>query len=206
MGFRMDLNLNILKSFSFSFKSDYLVGMNVPANSARRDAAYDTVVALLQEDIMPLGKEERLRKYTKALELLADARETAHLVSSDSSKKTSDLYEQYLNLLIDTMQAAASLLNHELILQAEEKGMQGFIGNKYSSQSKQSDEIFSKSEGEIFKTIVELVRIAESPIRNLRAGFTRKFNEEEEERYRKAKKEFTRMYSETTAQEGGGEA
>lgn len=196
----MDLNLNILKNLSFSFKSDYLVGMNVPANSARRDAAYDTVVILLQEDIISLSKEERLSKYTRALELLGDARETAHLVSSDNSKKSSDLYEQYLDLLIDTVQAAASLLNHELVLQAEEKGMQGFIGNKYSSQSKLSNEIFSKSEGEIFKTIVELVKIAEIPIKNLRASFIRKFNEEEDERYRKAKKEFCRMYSETAVQ------
>lgn len=198
----MDLNLNILKNLSFSFRSDYIVGMNVPANSARRDAAYDTVVELLQEDVMSLGKNERLCKYTRVLELLGDARETAHLVSSDNSKITSDLYEQYLNLLIDTVQAAASLLNHELVLQSEEKGMQGFIGNKYSSQSKQSDEIFSKSEGEIFKTIVELVKIAESPIKNLRASFIRKFNGEEDERYRKAKKEFCRMYSETATQKG----
>ncbi len=192
----MDLRLNILKNKSLTFKADYLVRLNIPAHSARRDMAYDNAISILCPDLMSLPKEERLSKYERVSSLLNEARETAHIISSCLVKKNySDPYEQYLILLIDTIKAAASLLNHEIVLQSEKKEMEVFIGGDYASQAKMTDKIFCQSESDIFKNILELVKIANAPINNFRNNCIRKFNEDENERYRKASSEFSILYS-----------
>jgi hypothetical protein len=181
-------------------KSDYLVVMNIPAYSARRDAAYDLVASLLVPEIMTFEKERRSKVYQSALKLLGEAMEATHAIAGGMVPEGAvDPYEQYLILLVDTIQASSSMLNHELMLQAEEKDLRYFIGGEFASQAKLTDQIFTQSESDIFKCVCSLMKAAESAIRQFRDKGLRKFGEEDRERYDRAFKEFHSVYSQEEA-------
>ncbi len=193
-----------MRKSSSGAKKDYLVVMNIPAYSARRDVAYDLAVSLLVPEIMSFDKERRLGMYQSALRLLGDAMDATHAISGGGAAfggEAADPYEQYLILLTDTIQASSSMLNHELILQAEEKDLRYFIGGEFASQVKLTDQIFTKSESEIFNCICSLVKAAESAIRQFRDRGLRKFGEEDRERYEKAFREFQSVYSQELARQ-----
>ncbi len=192
----MVLGFNMLKSKPAAFKTDYLVRLNVPAFCARRDMAYDSAIRMLGNNLSSLPKRDRLKRYATISRLLDEAKETAHMiVSSSGTGEYTDPYEQYLILLVDTLQAATSLLKHEIMLEDEEKEMGVFIGKNYLAQSKLTDKIFSQSEQDILLNIIELVKAAELPIGNFRKNSLKKFSEDELERYNKAGGEFSKLYS-----------
>lgn len=187
---------NILRSkVSAQQNVDYLVRLNVPALCARRDMAYDCATKMLSKNLMELSKPKRLEEYEKIARLLDEAKEIAHMVSSCTVRKDyADTYEQYLTLLSDSLQAATSLLRHEVVLIKEEKEMAVFIGGEYINQARQVDKLFSQSEAEIFYNILELIKIAAKPILAYRNTTIKKFSSDDSERYKKAALQFEQLY------------
>lgn len=177
---------------------DYLVIMNIPAMAARRDAAYDRAVNLLGLDLFSLAKESRNELYKIVLQLLDIAIEMteAVLCSSDNpGEMENDPNIHYLLLLNDTIRAASSLLNHEIILFKEKKDLGNFIGGEFSDQVKSTDLIFLDSETDILKCIKDLIKVAAPAIDRYRAKCVKKLYKDDVDRYNRSLKEFQGVYS-----------
>lgn len=175
-----------------------LAMMNVPALMARRDAAYDRAVELLEQNIFSHSEEERRIVYEGVLELLNVCIEnTKAIINPAKNKDTLGAMLQYLVLLNDTVRSANVLVKHELIMLREERDISMFIGKKAQSQFRAADKIFSNSEMNIFHSITELIDIAASAIKRYRAVRLRAFDKSNLDRYKKALTEFNLLYRKT---------
>lgn len=192
-----------LKKVTFSsskaerFSQDHLITMNVPVIMARRDAAYDRAVYLLGRPLFSFPEKTRSELYGCILKLLNIAIEAGRSISlpyEPTEKQTADPINQYLLLLIDTVQAAFALVNHELILFQEKEDLSHFIGKKVTTQIKNTDEIFCNSEMNIYHCINELIELSETAMTRFREGYKRSFSKENRDRYEKSLKESTELY------------
>lgn len=177
---------------------NHLVIMNTPVLMARRDAAYKRASLLLREHLFSYTEEGRHQIYVSVLELLNIAEDmTREIISPlrghNSGAKGPML--QYLKLLNDTVQAAATLVKHELVLFQDEKDLTSFLGKDISNQFRSTDEIFSNSEMSIYHCIIELSEIAEPAIERYRDMRKRSFAKNDLNRYKKAFSEFSALYS-----------
>lgn len=179
------------------FSQDHLITMNVPVMMARRDAAYDRAVYLLKKPLFSFPEKTRSELYGCILKLLNIAIEAERSISlpyESTGKQAVDPINQYLVLLIDTVQAAFALVNHELILFQEKKDLSNFIGKKVTMQMRDTDEIFCNSEMDIYHCINELIELSEAAITKYRETHKRTFSKENRDRYEKALKESTELY------------
>ncbi len=180
------------------FGSSQLARINRAPLMARRDAAYDRAVALLRVPLFSYPEEVRSELYEAVLKLLYIAGNTGRALNESyesDGDKIPDPVNQYLILLIDTVRAAMTLVDHELIMFKEEKELSSFIGSDITTQIRSADEVFSNSELNIYQCITELIELADkSIVRNREIG-KRDFAKEDIERYNKALKEYTDLYS-----------
>ena len=178
----------------------HLAMMNVPAMMARRDAAYARVVHLLREHLFGFTEKNRCQIYDGVLELLdvaIDITDTIIPVSKSQKKDQPNAILQYLVLLKDTVNAAAGLVRHEIILYKEEHDLSNFIGSEIANQFQSADEVFSDSEMNIFRCISELVEIAEPAMNRARENRKRSFSKNDLDRYNKALEEFQGLYNQS---------
>lgn len=174
---------------------NFLTTMNIPTITARLNAAYDQAIETFYKNTLPGNHEERNSTYKSVLTLLeitVSARQEMRNASEIRDQR--DLFSQYLLLLRDTIQAASSLLVHEIMLSQEEEHLSSFLGNEISSQFKTADKIFNDSELNIIQATTELIKIATPVIIKNREKTIKNFSSEDLERYQKAFKEFTDLY------------
>lgn len=174
---------------------NFLTIMNIPTITARQNAAYDQAVATFYRNKFSGNHEERSLIYKSTLTLLEitiSARK--ELSNSPEIRGKKDLFFQYLLLLRDTIQAASSLLTHEIMLSKEEEHISSFIGNQVSGQFKSADRIFTDSEINITHTTTELIKLATPVIIRNREKTIKNFSAEDLGRYHKALSEFTDLY------------
>ena len=178
-------------------KFDTLAHLNVPALTGRIDAAYDQAISIFTHNVFSKNQEERRNIYKSTLRLLDIALDARHSLSFFPSHYESkkDPLAQYLLLLKDTIQAAYTLITHEMIIFQEEKQLSSFIGNEISSQLKSVDEIFTNSELSICQSTTELIQKAAPAISRYRERILKEFNQDELIRYKKSFNEFISIYN-----------
>ena len=175
-----------------------LATMNVPPLMARRDAAYDRAIELLEQNMFSHTEEERRVIYEGVIELLnVSIDNTKAIINPTKTKDTFGAMLQYLILLNDTVRSANVLVKHELIMLREERDISNFIGKKAQSQFRAADKIFSNSEMNIFHSITELIDIAAPAIKKYRSFRLRTFGKNNLDRYNKALNEFKLLYRKT---------
>lgn len=180
-------------------KVDTLAHLNVPALIGRIDAAYDQAISIFSNNVFSKNQEERKNIYKTTLKLLDIALGARHSLSFFPShyEGTKDPLAQYLLLLKDTIQAAHTLITHEMIIFQEEKQLSNFIGSEISSQLKSVDEIFTNSELGICQSTTELIQKAAPAINRYRERILKDFNQDELIRYKKSFNEFISIYNNT---------
>ncbi|MEI6056159.1 MAG: hypothetical protein WCR55_08895 [Lentisphaerota bacterium] len=174
---------------------NFLTIMNVPTITARQNAAYDQAVATFYANTFSGNHEARSFIYKSVLTLLEitiSARK--ELSNSPEIRGKKDPFFQYLLLLRDTIQAASSLVTHEIMLSKEEEHLSSFIGNEISDQFKSADRIFTDSELNIIRTTTELIKLATPVIIRNREKTIKNFSSEDSGRYQKAFIEFSDLY------------
>lgn len=177
-----------------------LITMNIPAWVARRDAAYGRAVKLLKEHVFTLSEQQRRELYKAVLKLLGIAIDATRSIGAVTlPQKKMDKSEggpilQYLLLLNDTVNAAHALVNHEVILEKDEKDLTNFIGGDISNQFLSSEEVFSNSEMNIYHSINDLLDVAKASITKFQDYRRRSFSKSDFERYNKSLAEFQTLY------------
>jgi hypothetical protein len=174
-----------------------LIRMNLPANTARRDCAYDRATHLLREHLFSLPEKERCRIYRTILDLLQttiDLSLNIAIIEKPDTSPEQDPLVQYLNILRSTVNAAFAMVRHELELIQDENALASFIGAEASSHFVTTEEICNTSEMNIFQTISELLDAADQAVRRNREQCRRAFDKNDSKRYSKALAEFTLAY------------
>ncbi len=181
-------------------KRETLVTINLAPLMARRDAAYERALELISDDLFSHSDEKRSEIYQSIASLLEIAIEASKITSkptrhSENPEERAIL--QYLLLLNDTVQAAARLAKHEVILYEDENALSDFIGEEITSQFRSADEVFSDSEMNVFHCIQDLIEIANISVKRNREYGKKNFSKPEQARYDKAYMEFEDLYSKT---------
>jgi len=180
-------------------KKSYLVTMNIPAQMARRDTAYDTAVSLIREHLFSYTEEKRSEIYRDILRLLDDVITITEIITSKKSgeKKesgTEGIYD-YFVILNDTIKAAASLVGHELAIYQDENRLSEILGSDLTAQIRTTDEVFSNSEMNIYHCIIELVDLAEPAVKKYREYWKKSFSKTNQGRYTKSLSEFETVFN-----------
>ncbi|OGV35089.1 MAG: hypothetical protein A2020_15500 [Lentisphaerae bacterium GWF2_45_14] len=180
-------------------KKSYLVMINIPAQMARRDTAYDIAVKLIREHLFAYTEEKRSEIYGGILKLLGEVVSITELVTfkKTGEKKgsgTEGMYD-YFVILNDTVKAAASLARQELAIYKDEGRLSEILGADVSSQIRTTDEVFSNSEMNIYHCIIELVDLAEPTVKKYREYWKKSFSKTNQSRYTKSFSEFETIYN-----------
>jgi hypothetical protein len=201
MQLRPLFHLEVLSRFKKSIfgpgeeESNALALINLPAYMARRDAAYDRAVALLKECKFDTAEERRASVYAAIIKLLNEAAESSRLSGLGSLREEEDALRQYFLLLVNTLHAASSLLNHELTIFNEENILAGFIGrDNLDRQFKSADDIFSAGELNLFHSVRDIMEIAGEKITKLREQAKKQLPKGSLIRYDKAYSEHRKIY------------
>ncbi len=183
--------------------SSHIVDMNTPALVARREAAYERIVALLHTQLLNHSEVGRILIYSSVLELLSvtiDATKYIYPMSKTKKISREKLDEnnpmlRFLKLLRDTVKASYSLVKHEIILSKNEKNLSEFLGEELSMPIKSTDQIFSESEKNIYYAIVDIITVANKAITKYTKARIKTFSKQDKGKYNKAYIEFKRLYS-----------
>jgi len=180
-------------------KKSYLVMMNIPAQMARRDAAYDMAVKLIREHLFAYSEEKRSDIYTVILRLLGEVISLTEIITFKKSGEKKDsapegVYD-YFVILNETVKAASSLVRHELAIYQDEGRLSEILGADLSSQLRSTDEVFSNSEMNIYHCVIELVDLAEPIVKKYREYWKKSFSKTNQSRYVKSFSEFESIFT-----------
>ena len=188
-------------------KKSYLVMMNIPAQMARRDAAYDMAVKLIREHLFAYSEEKRSDIYTVILRLLGEVISLTEIITFKKSGEKKDsapegVYD-YFVILNETVKAASSLVRHELAIYQDEGRLSEILGADLSSQLRSTDEVFSNSEMNIYHCVIELVDLAEPIVKKYREYWKKSFSKTNQSRYVKSFSEFESIFTTFIPDEAG---
>jgi hypothetical protein len=191
------INLLSLGEKVKDFSSDNLALMNTPALLGKRDALYEKAINGLKKDIHLLAPEERSLKYEEALLNMISGVNTGKQILFGDEFKDKDKHENnplnhYMLLLADTVQAALTLCNHQIIFNIERKEISDFLGKTAVDQMQNEDLIFSESETKVFECARKLIDKSQTAIHNYQVLLKKSMSKEDEIRYKKAFIEFLR--------------
>lgn len=146
-------------------------------------------------DFSSIGADERSKKYEEALFYLVAGIETGRQIFFGDGFKEKKRHENnplghYMLLLADTVQAALTLCNHQIIFQIEKDKISDFIGRSAAAQIQSEDAVFSEAERAAFECAKKLIQKAESAIHNYQELLKKSMSKEDEGRYKKAFMEF----------------
>lgn len=188
-------------------KKSYLVMMNIPAQMARRDAAYDMAVRLIREHLFAYSEEKRSEIYSTILRLLGEVISLTEIItfkkSGEKNEGTSEGVYDYFVILNETVTAASSLVRHELAIYQDEGKLSEMLGADLSSQVRATDEVFSNSEMNIYQCIIELADLAEPIVKKYREYWKKSFSKTNQTRYVKSFSEFEAIYASFIPDETG---
>ena len=188
-------------------KKSYLVMMNIPAQMARRDAAYDMAVRLIREHLFSYSEEKRCDIYANILKLLGEVVSLTEIItfkkSGEKKRSAPEGVYDYFAMLNETVKAASSLVRHELAIYQDEGRLSEILGSDLSTQIRATDEVFSNSEMNIYHCMIELVDIAESTVKKYREYWKKSFSKTNQSRYAKSFSEFESIFNSLIPDEAG---
>lgn len=173
-----------------------LVEVNVSVYTARRNAAHDRVVDVLQNRIAAMPIEQRFALYSFCEELLVEAVQCTKrsLVQSDAPVL------HYLRILRDTVAATKALVNHEITLARESEEFQQVLDEYLVRQFRTATTVFSKSEMSIVGSVAELLKFGRLILEQDTTERLEKFNSDDRRRFGVAEGEFTAYYAKREAE------
>jgi len=193
-----------LKKITFSGKGKehsiaHLTIMNLPPLAAKRDAAYEIAIAILEEKIESTSSGELLVAYTEALKLL-NTSEKAHkemikAIAKAGKKNIVDAHGVYLRLFSDMLSSALFVLSSSAIICADEQTISYLLGNPKSEKTREMLDLFSQCEFDLRNSIADLYKKAHAAVEKEKGKMKKNFSAEDIERYTKSFQEFLRKFN-----------
>lgn len=171
--------------------------INIPPLIARMEAAYELASEMIQSSVFGLTEEERIKHYDKVIWLLDEASascENATKLIMKNHENFTIPMNIYLTLIQDSIKAAKSMVRHQVMLFKEEKDLNSFLGKSIVKQLRFSEEIFSKSEMNIYNSVIELIKNAGKGIQKHCNEMKKPLSKNAIDRYNKALAEFHEFY------------
>lgn len=167
-----------------------LVEMNRPVFTARRDAAYARIAAILARDIQTGTREERAAWYQACFGLVEDA-----LRCTERSQIAQDCpLAHYLRLLRDTLKALIAVVNHQITLVSETRTFTELLGKEAGARLEEAMGLFADSERQVLSSIHNLLQFGE-PLRARDTEDRRQtFTEDDWRRFRHAAAEYGTLF------------
>lgn len=183
--------LSLGKAERRNLPPDSLALINAPALLGKRDALYEKAVNLISSDLFALPVSERSAKYESAfVSLLSGIETNSQIFFYDDLKNKEEHIEHpldhYMLLLADTVQAALTLCNHQIIFKLDREKIKTILGKNGLEELKKEDDIFAESEKKICECIATLVSKAQTAIKAHQNDLKKSMSKEDESRYKKA--------------------
>jgi len=177
----------------------HLTIMNLPPLAAKRDAAYEIAIAILDDKIDSTSSGELLVAYTDALKLL-NISEKAHkemikAIAKAGKKNIVDAHGVYLRLFSDMVSSALFVLSSSSIICADEQTISYLLGNPDSEKTREMLDLFSQCEYDLRHSIADLYRKASATVEKEKEKMKKNFSAEDTERYQKSFQEFLLKFS-----------
>lgn len=181
-----------------SSQEDYLVKMNIAPLMGRRDAAYDSVEALLANDLFTNSDIERKQIYDTVVKLLdtvlKDTQDIVIALDSEKRIEQETSFICFLELLHSIIEAAANLVDYELSLYNTEKTVNKFLDSVIEGQLRDTDDIISDSEATIVQSINGLFEVTRNQLDKLREYSRRGFSRHNAVKYKKSFTEYKKIF------------
>jgi hypothetical protein len=181
-----------------SSQMDYLVKMNIAPLMGRRDAAYDNVETLLNDELFTNSDIERKNIYETTVRLLNTVlKDTRDILVALDSKKRIDQEESFIcfiELLRSIIEAASNLVDYELSLYNTENTVNKFLGSVIEGQLRETDDIISDSEMTIVQSINGLFEITREQLNKMREYSRRGFSRHNAVKYKKSFGEYKKIF------------
>ncbi len=172
--------------------------LNIAPQMGRRDAAFDHALLLLKTKIFSFAESDRIQIYHNLLDLLEECIRTSKHICNTSfghKRQNEEGIMEYLILLNDTVQAAATMLFQQQSIINDETSVSSFLGTDMSSQFQNTDEILSNSEMNLYHCISEMIEISLPKVMQYREYCTKTLARKDLKRYHRAFAEFQQLYS-----------
>ncbi|MDD3118090.1 MAG: hypothetical protein PHQ27_02825 [Victivallales bacterium] len=175
-----------------------MIAINNSPEMGHRDAAYDGVVLLLRGHLFALPPGERLEVYRRAMELLHVAIAATREICCSSTGKQHDNESNvmnFLNLLGDTVHAAATLLSHQQVMVREDRKSADFFGFDLSFHFQNTDGVLADSEINLMRCVREMLDRSHDRLMQYRGHCCRMLAARELKRYHKAMAAYRQLYA-----------
>ncbi len=175
-----------------------MIAINSAPETGHRDAAFDCAAAILNTHLFALPAEKRLETYQQAMELLhisITCTTEIHNASEGNKHDHEANVLSFLNLLYDTIHAAATLLSHQQTMVEEDKKVTDFFGFDLAFHFQNTDEVLADSEINIIQCIKEMLARSHERLMQYRGHCCRTLSGKELKRYHKAFAEYQQLYS-----------
>lgn len=186
----------------------HLASMNVPHWLAKRDAAYEGAVVLINNNLATRSNQQRQNNYSKIFALLNLACKAHYRIQAsikeneEVPKNQNDYIGQYLSLLISLTNAAASLLDVEIIMNSEENNsVSTFVGNQGFENLKIISLTCMEDANKLHESIINLISSTKQTIEKEESKAKKMLPKIEKERYDEAFKELQTIYTQTDIEE-----
>ncbi len=181
-----------------SSQEDYLVKMNIAPLMGRRDAAYDSVEALLANDLFTNSDIERKKIYDAVVKLLdtvlKDTQDIVIALDSEKHIEQEISFICFLELLLSIIEAAGNLVDYELSLYNTENSVNKFLVSVIEGQLCDTDDIISDSEATIVQSIKGLFEVTRNQLDKLREYSRRGFSRHNAVKYKKSFTEYKKIF------------
>ena len=175
-----------------------MIAINNSPEMGHRDAACDSAALLLCGHLFALTPEKRLDVYRQAMELLSIATgATLEIFNSSSGNRHEHEGNvlNFLNLLGDTVHAAATLLSHQQTMVEEDGKTADFFGFDLAFHFQNTDEVLADSEINIMQCVREMLDRSHDRMMQYRGHCCRTLSARELKRYHKAFAEYQQLYA-----------
>lgn len=166
---------------------------NRPVHLARRDVYFERAAELIFSLHEVVTANIPVEEYEEILFLLRVARQHARFSIRETGKNEKDeQFVRFINLLAGNVKAIISMLNLKRMVEDSESSIFVFLGANKASVALQAEE-YQRRASDIVRSIHNTLRLAEEPFGQLKKENAAMVEEEELERYRKAREHFIQL-------------
>lgn len=167
--------------------------LNRPVHLARRDVYFEKAVELIAGS-QPLHGDALGGEVSELiLHMLRIARHHAEFaVRSDGLTGHDEEFCRFINLLVSNIKAVLSMIDLKGMIEDTEESSFNFLGANRASAGLQAEE-YQRRANDIVRSIQNTLKLAREPFENLKAENREVATDEENVRYKRARKHFLKL-------------